>query len=229
MFSWKDVLDTLYRPALLQASEACVIALEDTDKVVPANDLLGMVETHLARYFGQLVAGRAAARIHTDNLARFRSRWLGIYSSSTCLCCLRRRPQHGLPCGHCICENCVLVFADRNENDPWMFDVHSCFLCGQIPPVSIAVRIHPPTAGAGVVCIDGGGARGISALVLMKRIQDRIGLPIPLQRFVKVAFGVSIGESGVRFLLIHAQLLTLTRCSDCCGSLHQWPLSYRCD
>jgi patatin-like phospholipase/acyl hydrolase len=56
--------------------------------------------------------------------------------------------------------------------------------------------VHPPTAGAGILCIDGGGTRGIVPLVLMKRIHDRIGLPIPLQRFVKVAFGVSIGKSA---------------------------------
>ncbi|KAH8722389.1 hypothetical protein GQ44DRAFT_775069 [Phaeosphaeriaceae sp. PMI808] len=53
----------------------------------------------------------------------------------------------------------------------------------------IAVRVHPPTAGAGVICMDGGGTRGIVPLIHMKRNQDRIDLPIPLSRFVKVVFG----------------------------------------
>ncbi|KAI9784309.1 MAG: hypothetical protein M1839_002370 [Geoglossum umbratile] len=53
--------------------------------------------------------------------------------------------------------------------------------------------MHPPTAGVGVLCIDGGGARGVVPLKLMKRIQDRIGLPIPFQTLFKVAFGISSG------------------------------------
>lgn len=60
-------------------------------------------------------------------------------------------------------------------------------------PEEVIIRVHPLTAGVGVLCIDGGGARGIVPLKLMKRIQDRIGLPIPLQTLFKVAFGVSSG------------------------------------
>jgi hypothetical protein len=36
--------------------------------------------------------------------------------------------------------------------------------------------------------------RAIVSLLVMKRIWDRIDLPIPLQRFFKVVFGVSIGQ-----------------------------------
>jgi patatin-like phospholipase/acyl hydrolase len=73
--------------------------------------------------------------------------------------------------------------------------VRSCFLCGVKMPEEITVKIHPPTAGVGVLCIDGGGARGVLPLKFMKRIEDRIGLSIPLQKFFKVAFGVSSGKS----------------------------------
>jgi len=55
------------------------------------------------------------------------------------------------------------------------------------------VRDHPPTAGVGLLCLDGGGIRGIMSLELMKRIQDRIDLPIPFPKFFKVTFGVSSG------------------------------------
>jgi len=60
-------------------------------------------------------------------------------------------------------------------------------------PKEVVVKIHPPTAGVGVLCIDGGGTRGVFPLKFMKRIEDRIGLPIPLQKFFKVAFGISSG------------------------------------
>jgi patatin-like phospholipase/acyl hydrolase len=59
----------------------------------------------------------------------------------------------------------------------------------------VVVKVHPPTTGVGVLCIDGGGVRGVLSLGLMKRIQDRIGLPIPFQKFFKVAFGISSGQS----------------------------------
>jgi patatin-like phospholipase/acyl hydrolase len=68
-------------------------------------------------------------------------------------------------------------------------------------PEELKVKVHPPTAGVGVLCIDGGGARGVIPLKLMKRIQDRIGLSIPFQRFFKVAFGISSGKLGSRTLI----------------------------
>jgi hypothetical protein len=85
--------------------------------------------------------------------------------------------------------------------------------------LEITVKIHPPTAGVGVLCIDGGGARGVLPLKVMKRIEDRIGLSIPLQRFFKVAFGVSSGESPWRGL--SSPILTISRRPDHHGHVHQ--------
>jgi patatin-like phospholipase/acyl hydrolase len=67
----------------------------------------------------------------------------------------------------------------------------------------VNVKIHPPTAGVGILCIDGGGTRGALPLRMMKRIHDRIGLPIPFQQFFKVAFGISSGT------FLHIWLLDL--------------------
>jgi len=156
-----------------------------------------MVENNLIRYFQQHISdnGKSAVEIHRSNLIRFQHRWRHIQSSSTCLCCLRRRPQYCLPCGHCICENCVIVLGNCCEDDPWVFTVRHCFLCEQEMPNDITVRTTPPTAGVGVLCIDGGGTRGIIPLTVMKLIQDRLG-PIPLQRCITMSFGVSVGKSS---------------------------------
>ena len=71
----------------------------------------------------------------------------------------------------------------------------------------IVVKVHPPTAGVGVLCVDGGGTRGVLPLKFMKRIEERIGLQIPLQRFFKVAFGISSGT----FELVSFKILRTDR------------------
>lgn len=57
----------------------------------------------------------------------------------------------------------------------------------------IVVKVHPLTAGVGVLYVDRGGTRGVLPLKFIKRIEERIGLQIPLQKFFKVAFGISSG------------------------------------
>ena len=170
------------------------MAFDQTDDFLLRSGLIKLVEKNFVRYFRDHASGaKSAADIHSDNLVRLQDRWGDIRSTNTCLCCLRRRPQYSLPCGHCVSENCVVVFGSRCEDDPWMFRLGECFLCKQKTPSDVEVRVRPPTAGVGVLCIDGGGARGIIPLAVMKLLQDRLG-PIPLQRCITVSFGVSVGQ-----------------------------------
>jgi hypothetical protein len=191
VFTPEQVLDSLYKDAFPKER---VISFPDSEDVILRSGFINLVRTHLIGFFEQLThSPLSAAEIHRDNLNRFKHHWHGIQSSSTCLCCLRRRPQYSLSCGHTLCENCVLVFGDVDEHDPWMYRIQSCFLCGEEMPEEVKIKIHPPTAGVGILCLDGGGIRGASSLRMMKRIHDRIGLPIPFQQFFKVAFGISSG------------------------------------
>ncbi|KAH7303139.1 acyl transferase/acyl hydrolase/lysophospholipase [Stachybotrys elegans] len=105
-------------------------------------------------------------------LAGFHQQWTAIHSDATCFCCLRRRPQFGLPCKHAVCENCVKVFGRVDENDPW---------------------VKPDTAGIRVLSIDGGGTRGRVPLEFIHILQERIGLPYPVQRNFDVVYGTSSG------------------------------------
>ena len=92
-----------------------------------------------------------------------------------------------------ICENYILVFGHCSVEDPCLYGIEQCFLYKEEMPEKVEIRVHPPTAGIGVFCIDGGGVWGIGPLRLMKRIHDSIGLPVPFQRLIWVAFGVSLG------------------------------------
>jgi hypothetical protein len=85
-------------------------------------------------------------------------------------------------------------------------------------PKEVVVKIHPPTAGVAVLCIDGGGTRGVLPLKFMQRIQDRIGLPMPLQRFFKVVVGTSSGKYCKDFSKAY---LTLLRGSGCCWTIRR--------
>jgi hypothetical protein len=192
------VFRTLCRDVFYQVSESRVIAFEGSRDVILRSGFISEVETQLRGFFEQSIRSKAtpSLEIHRGNLRIFEHRWRSIQSSTTCLVCLRRRPQYGLPCGHIICENCVLVFRECCVDDPWIFRVHRCFLCGVEMPKEIVVTIYPPTAGVGVLCIDREGTQGALPLKYIKRIEDRIKLRIPLQKFFKVAFSISLGTSS---------------------------------
>ncbi|KKY29202.1 putative patatin-like phospholipase [Phaeomoniella chlamydospora] len=79
-----------------------------------------------------------------------------------------------------------------HADDRWLLKLHTCRLCGfELPDVTF--RVKPDNAGISVLSIDGGGVRGIMPLQFLQILQDRIGLPIPVQEHFDVAFGTSSG------------------------------------
>ena len=194
-FAPTAIFKALYQEFMHRVSEGRAIAFDDSNDVLLRSGFTAVIENSINRFFRDSYADNAqsAVDIHKSNLAAFREQWQDIHSTNTCLCCLRRRPQYCLPCRHCICENCVVVFGVNCDEDPCTFEIRRCFLCHQTIPEPIIVRTRPPTAGVGVLCIDGGGTRGIVPLTMMKLIQDRLG-SVPLQRCVTVSFGVSVGK-----------------------------------
>lgn len=199
MFDPTGVFKVLYRDVLKGLGGSRVMAFQESSDVILRSGFVGLVEQRLLQYFGQSSRGRgkSSAEIHTENIKRYSDQWRKIQSDSTCLTCLRRTPQYKLQCGHSVCHTCVKNFGDLNSDDPWILENWECFLCNTLFSEAAMIKDHPLTAGAGVLCIDGGGIRGIVPLMMLKRIQERIGLPIPFQTFIKVAFGISSGECGI--------------------------------
>ncbi|EGY23440.1 phospholipase [Verticillium dahliae VdLs.17] len=99
---------------------------------------------------------------------------------------------YGLSCGHVHCEACVWDYGRPSDEDPWVTLYGQCHLCDTLLSEEAVIRRHPPTAGVGVFCLDGGGVRGIVSLEILKRIHEAIKLPIPLTRFIKIFFGISL-------------------------------------
>ncbi|KAL7957432.1 acyl transferase/acyl hydrolase/lysophospholipase [Trichoderma compactum] len=92
----------------------------------------------------------------------------------TCACCIGRTPENVLPCGHVICTACV-QFCDQTN---W--------------PSTVPVRYKPEEAGVRVLCLDGGGVRGIVELVILHEIEKALGGHVPIQNF----FDLIVGTSG---------------------------------
>jgi hypothetical protein len=134
----------------------------------------------------------STATWHRQKLSAAQPDWLNMYSETTCLVCIRERPQYRLPCGHIICETCIRRYGD--QSDIWTFDIHNCFLCTR-ETSQVNINMKPPTATARLLSLDGGGARGIIPLVFLQALEERIGLPYPVQGNFDFLFGTSSGKS----------------------------------
>jgi hypothetical protein len=146
-----------------------------------------------------------SATWHQEMLFEFKRDWLTLRSDNTCFVCMMARSQYGLPCGHIICDICVRRFGIKS--DMWTFDVPHCFLCGS-ETLGVNVKVKPPTATTRLLCIDGGGVRGIIPLVILQALEERIGLEYPVQGNFHLVFGTSSGEPSHKvdncLILIHS-------------------------
>lgn len=214
------MFQTLYKDVCYQVGRTGALVHDgSTDMVLPSG-FVKMVENQLGKYFEDFLRGTGvpSAAIHSSNLQHFWSRWQKIRSDDTCLTCMHRNPEYILPCGHSVCENCVQVFGERSEHDRWVFDIQSCFLCGMALR-DVTVKVKPDNAGVTVLSIDGGGVRGIVPLQFLQVLQDRIGLPIPVQENFDLAFGTSSGEC--------TPLGVMTRLMSYRRSDHSWHVHQR--
>jgi hypothetical protein len=152
-----------------------------------------LVEKEMNKQFELYISYGSSEALHRQLMMGFRREWACLHSDDTCFCCIRRRPQFGLSCGHSLCESCVRIFGRENPLDPWLFHVDACFLCQAESDVRI--RVKPDTASVRVLSVDGGGARGRAPLEFIQVLQDSIGLPYPVQQNFDVIYGTSSGES----------------------------------
>lgn len=104
---------------------------QSSDVMLPTG-FIDVVEKHVGQLFKRLIReAKTSAEIHSEILSRYQTHWGKIHSNTTCLSCLRRRPQYGLHCEHVVCENCVLIFGSRSPGDPLLYELKTCFLCGE--------------------------------------------------------------------------------------------------
>ena len=135
-----------------------------------------------------------AAEVHLQNLREHRSTWSRMKTNTACLCCIRRRPEHVLDCGHGLCESCVTSFgtnitAQTGLADSWQ--LQQCPICGL--QMTWNERIKPRTAGIRILGVDGGGIGGVVPLETLLLLQQLAGSDCPVQELFDLAYGTSVG------------------------------------
>ena len=199
VFSPLDVFTVLYRERFNHISQGKVIPFENQDQVLLTAGFVKLVQESFEQLFRNWVQDTrlTAVELHRHTMCRLWDHHRTLHSTRTCLSCQRRAPSICLPgCMHLVCENCVELFAHRDSETH--FRIRCCFFCGMEMPEDVVVKIHPPTKGVGVVCVDGGGTRGVIPIRAMQRIEasirDLIGAHLPFQTLFRMGFGVSIGK-----------------------------------
>jgi len=136
-------------------------------------------------------------KAHLHALRGHSSYWKNIFPSKTCFGCLEAPCEIFLPCRHALCELCYrnlgspIAQSQLSYSGP--ISCTACPFCG-VTWGSFEVILPPPTAGARVLSLDGGGIRGICELVVLQDLQKTIDLPIPFHCFFDQMLGTSIGD-----------------------------------
>jgi hypothetical protein len=129
--------------------------------------------------------------MHAEFLSRNTQYFLSFKLTRDCLYCLQRNPEHVLECGHTLCDTCVSIFGESIQRKEYRWKLNTCLLC--LSRSHFQARLLPPTYGARLISIDGGGSRDIIPLAYLDTLQDTMGLSYPIQESFDFGIGTSSG------------------------------------
>ncbi|KAK6835070.1 hypothetical protein PG987_009764 [Apiospora arundinis] len=140
---------------------------------------------------------QTASLLHRERLNELYSNVLGnasdFISYSACLCCLRELPECVLPCGHILCFSCIQIYGHRTSRTT--IEITRCPLHVRdvisTPPWVITTK--PPQASVRILCLDGGGIRGVVQLQVLKEVERILGPDLPIQLFFDLMVGSNFG------------------------------------
>ena len=186
VFDPEIVYDQIYKPFCVQS----LVLSSKKQSLVPRRNQA--IRVSLADQFSVMqISGETADSIHRSNLGKINIPWASFQSNQTCLPCLRRKPEHGLSCGHSVCETCVRMFGRPVLGSEYTYELGSCPLCSS---GWLTAALKPPTAGVRILSIDGGGIRGVVPLEFLGILQNAVGPDCLVRDLFDLAFGTSSGK-----------------------------------
>jgi hypothetical protein len=196
-FSPTDIFKTLYRPSCLYSWRRVF------DSEPFAETMCEIVESQF-HVLANAMAHADVLDIHRATMANGQGWWSKLRSNTTCLLCLRCKPEHVLPCGHSMCDKCVQLWGKGQLGPGCYYRVDKCLMC-QVTCTKF-IRLKPPTAGIRILSLDGGGIRGMVILENMESIQTLLGPDLRLQDLFDLVLGTSAGLLPLYSLLTRTDL-----------------------
>jgi hypothetical protein len=146
-------------------------------------------------FFNELINRPSdASFLHQKRLKKLQSQFPLLKSHRSCFCCLMRMPEKVFDCGHSVCDICIKTFGTQSPSEKYSFVVSSCMLCGRDNSLS-TFRYIPPTAGIRILCLDGGGIRGIISLAFVNYIDQQLQpFGCPFSDYFDYVCGTSAGK-----------------------------------
>ncbi|EXK25131.1 hypothetical protein FOMG_18188 [Fusarium oxysporum f. sp. melonis 26406] len=146
--------------------------------------------------YSHLSNATIAADMHLQEINRFYSTIGGasnFLSHETCLACLRELPEHALPCGHILCNPCVLAHGKKISLTAIVLEKCPLHYTETFWEPPWQINVKPPHAGVRILCLDGGGFRGIVSLLVLRHIEKYLSPELPIQSFFDLIVGTSTG------------------------------------
>jgi hypothetical protein len=72
--------------------------------------------------------------------------------------------------------------------------LEQCVLCLDAWEVPQLIKLKPRCAGVRVLTLDGGGVKGILEIAMLLKLEEKIGLGLPIQDFFDLVIGTSTGS-----------------------------------
>ncbi|RYP21730.1 hypothetical protein DL765_002086 [Monosporascus sp. GIB2] len=153
-----------------------------------------------------------AAEIHRKQMSTFLSnvRTADFASHRICLCCLRHSmPEYPMPCGQVLCTACMRTFRGKGSDEDLSKNLTRCPFHSD-KGCCLEIDEKPLHAGVRMLCLDGGGIRGVIQLAILRAIEKEFEGSLRIQWFFDLVVGTSAG--GIIALNLFVKDAPLDKC-----------------
>lgn len=136
---------------------------------------------------------------HYKELKCYKHYWKTVILPHMCFACLESVSRIFFPCKHGICDNCYRNLTSSEQVSNTLLTCCGFSSCDTCPFCQtylndFEVILPPPTASARILSLDGGGAKGIVSIKVLKSLERELGYDIPFYRYFDLFIGTSAGK-----------------------------------